>query len=151
MAAEKVVARYPQFRVELLRRHIELQEYEAQVALASATEDEPDLLVVMSPIPDTVLDGVDLGAYDINRLKALIRIYTRTEKGIIARSMSLDGSDLDGLRAIASRFGQTIPDGASSEDILQMRLIGWADEFEDEPSAVIRREYDKTARHPVWR
>lgn len=143
VAAENIAAQYSQFRVELLRRHIELQEYEAQVALACAAEGEPDLLIVISPIPDAVVSGVELGAYDVDRLKALVRIYVRTDVGITARSMSLDGSDLEGFRAIASRFNQTIPDGASSEDILQMRLIGWADELEDEPSVVVRREYDR--------
>ena len=141
-AAREITALYPHFRVELQRRTIELDEYDSQLALAKGTDDSPTMLVVMSPIPDAVLGGIELGAYDTQRKKTMLRIYTKTRTGIRTRSVSVDLSDRDGLRAIAARFGEVIPDDATSEDILAMRLWGWADEYQDDPAVTLRRVYD---------
>lgn len=143
LVAEEIVRTNPQFMTELIRRRIELQEYDEQRRLALGSEGDPDVMVVLSPIPDAVLyDGVDLGAYDTARKKTLVRIFERTEEGIRSTSISLDGTDRRGLQAIAGQFGQTITDDAGSEDILAMRLWGYSSVLND-PIKTVRRRYDE--------
>ena len=139
---EHVVKTRPQFVTELIRNHIEFDEYLAELQLAAGSEGDPDTLAVISPIPDAVVAGVDLGAYDKNRMKMLVRIYSRTPHGVEATSLSLDRSDRAGMEAIAARFGEEISADATSEDILSMRLWGWSEDFEDVPSD-LRALYDK--------
>lgn len=140
--AEELTLGNPQFSTELIRRRLERQEYDEMRRLALGGEDDPDLLVVMSPIPDAVLNGLQLNAYDTERKKTLVRIFRRVESGIEATSMSLDLSDRDGLGAIARRFGKSIEPGATSEDILAMRLWGYNDEQGDDAAKTIRSSYD---------
>jgi hypothetical protein len=140
---EKVVETRPQFITELIRNHIELDEYVAELQLAAGSEGDPDVLAVMTPIPDAAVAGVDLGAYDVARMKMLVRIYKRTPGGVEATSLSLDLSDRAGMEAIARWFGQDIPADASSEDILAMRMWGWSEDFEDDVINDIRNIYDK--------
>lgn len=142
LAAEKIVTYNPQFITELIRRRIELQEYDDQRRLSLGSDTDPDVLVVLSPIPDAVVVGVDLGAYDTDRRKTLARIYTRTEKGILSTSISLDRSDRAGLQAVARQFGQTIRDDDGSEDILAMRFWGYSSVLND-PIKTVRRRYDE--------
>lgn len=140
--AEELTMANPQFTTELIRRRLERQEYDDMRKLAFGSDDDPDLLVVLSPIPDAVLNGLQLNAYDTERKKTLARIFRRTEAGIEATSLSLDLSDRDGLKAIVQCFGKTIDPNASSEDILAMRLWGYEDELESHPSKAIRSLYD---------
>lgn len=143
LVAEEIVQTNPQFITELIRRRIELQEYDDQRRLALGSDGEPDVMVVLSPIPDAVIyGGADLGAYDIQRKKTLVRIFQRTEEGIRSTSISLDGTDRQGLQAIARQFGQSITDDAGSEDILAMRLWGYASVLHD-PIKTVRRRYDE--------
>lgn len=142
--AEELVKTQPQFSVELLRRHIEHDEYRAVQRLALGTDGEPDVLAVLSPLPDVALDGADLGAYDVERQKTMLRVFERTAEGIRATSISLDRSDRDGLQAVAGRFDETIADDATSEEILAMRLWGYDSQFKDSIiSKELRREYDQ--------
>jgi hypothetical protein len=138
---EAVVDRQPQFLTELIRNHIELDEYEAELHLAAGSGDDPDVLAVISPIPDAVLAGADLGAYDKTRKKMLVRIYQRIPSGIQATSLSLDRSDRVGMEVIARRFGVTISDEATSEDILATRMWGWSEDF-DNVATDVRKIYD---------
>ena len=140
--AEEIAQKNPQFITELVRRRLERQEYDEMRRLALGGEDDPELLVVLSPIPDAVLQGDSLNAYDLERKKTLVRIFQRTDTGIEATSMSLDRSDHDGLRAIAKSFGRTIPKGASSEDILAMRLWGYRTDLGHDAPSHIRKLYD---------
>lgn len=140
--AEELTMTQPQFLTELIRRRIERQEYDDQCRLAEAGEGSPDTLVVLSPIPDAALRGVELNAYDLERKKTLVRIYERTEQGIEATSLSLDLSDRDGLQAIATRFGGKIPEDADSEDILAMRFWAYRDELIESPVDAARKAYD---------
>lgn len=140
--AEEIVQYSPQFMTELIRRRIELQEYDEQRRLALGSESDPDVLVVLSPIPDAVIAGVDLGAYDKSRKKTLARIYTRTETGILSTSLSLDGTDRAGLQAIARQFNQSIHETDGSEDILAMRFWGYSSVLHD-PVKTVRRRYDE--------
>lgn len=143
LVAEEIVRTNPQFMTELIRRRIELQEYDEQRRLALGSDGDPDVMVVLSPIPDAVLyGGVDLGAYDAARKKTLVRIFERTEEGIRSTSISLDGTDRRGLQAIAGQFGQTITDDAGSEDILAMRFWGYSSVLND-PIKTVRRRYDE--------
>jgi hypothetical protein len=143
---EKVVETKPQFITELIRNHIELDEYGAELLLAAGEDDDPDILAVMSPIPDAAVAGIDLGAYDRSRMKMLVRIYQRTPNGVEATSLSLDRSDRVGMEAIAARFGVDIPYDATSEDILSLRLWGRSEEFED-VATDIRKLYDTELAH----
>lgn len=129
--AEELAQKNPQFVTELVRRHLERQEYDAMCELARGREGSPDILVIESPIPDAVLKGVHLNAYDRKRKKTLVRVFCRTANGIEATSLSLDRSDRDGLNAIAELFGGTIDADATSEDILAMRFWGYADDYKD--------------------
>lgn len=146
LVAEEIVKTNPQFMTELIRRRIELQEYDDQRKLALGGEGDPDVLVVLSPIPDAVLAGVDLGAYDIGRRKTLVRVYERTGAGIRSTSMSLDRTDRRGLQAIAREFGQAIYENEGSEDILMKRFWGHSASLRD-PVTAVRRLYDEQLAH----
>ena len=139
---EEVVKTNPQFITELIRNRIERQEGDEVSKLASGGETDPDVLVVASPIPDAVLDGVDLGAYDKDRKKTLVRIWERIDGGVRSTSISLDLSDRDGLQAIARQFGQSVSDDYGSEDILAMRFWGYSSVLHD-PVKTVRRRYDE--------
>ncbi|HET6622665.1 MAG TPA: hypothetical protein VFG56_01895 [Candidatus Saccharimonadales bacterium] len=143
--AEHLTKEQPEFYVEMVRRHLEYDEYQWMKRLAAGRDDEPDLLVVVSPIPDAVVSGeVDLNAYDRERKKTLVRVFERTEQGLSATSLSLDLSDRDGLREIAETLGDTISDDDSSEDILAKRLLGERRSFGDRSVArTLRRIYDQ--------
>lgn len=141
--AEELTLANPQFMTELIRRRLERQEYDEMRKLALGSEGDPDVLVVLSPIPDAVLNGTQLNAYDKERKKTLVRIFRRTDTGIEATSLSLDRSDRDGLNAIAEQFGQSIDPAADSEDILAMRLWGYRDEAHAGSARTIRKTYDE--------
>lgn len=119
---EELVRSQPQFSVELLRRHIELLQYEQQLALLrNADLEDTMLLVHISPTPDAVLkDGVELNAYDKVRKKIMVRVSEATKAGLRVTSFSLDGNDRVALQAMAAELGLDIPDDATSEDILEM-------------------------------
>lgn len=143
--AEELVKLYPQFAIELQRRHIELQQYEAQVTLAAMpSSDNPLVLVHISPTPDAVLSGqVDLNAYDRKRKKIMVRVSQKTEKGLKVTSFSLDRNDRSGLQAIAGFFGDTVEDDDSSEDILARNFLADTSQFEGKsPAVVLRQLYD---------
>jgi len=140
--AEELARENPQFTTELIRRHLERQEYNDMRKLALGGDDDPDLLVVLSPIPDEVLEGFRLNAYDTKRKKTLVRIFQKTDFGIEATSLSVDLSDRDGLNAIAQLFGKTIAPEATSEDILAMRFLGYAEEYGEDAVKTLRTAYD---------
>ena len=143
--ASSIASRYPKFRVELIRRQIERQEYDEQRRLALGSENDPDTLVVLSPLPDAVIGGADLGAYDLERKVTMVRIYKRTANGIEATSLSLDKSDRNGLNAIAEIFGQSIADNESSEEILARRFWANQQDFHGRSvSQVVRQAYDQS-------
>lgn len=141
--AELVAKVHPQFTTELIRRQIERQEYDDQRSLALGGAESSDTLVVLSPIPDLALDGVELGAYDLDRRVTMMRVYRRTESGINAISLSLDLSDCDGLREIAKFFGQDIESHETSEEILAKRFwIKSSDIGGRDITSILRRKYD---------
>jgi hypothetical protein len=147
MVAEQICRSQPDFYTELIRRRLERQEYDDERILALGKEDDPNVLLVISPIPDAVVVGrVVLDQYDTERQKTMLRLYERTERGIRATSLSLDLSDRDGLNALAQKFNQEIPKNASSEDILAMRFVGYKNDFEDTPSVCLRKTYDEVLR-----
>lgn len=145
--AEEIVRYQPTFATELVRRRIERGEYNDECLLALGGEDDADVLAVLSTPPDTVDQGIDLGAYDKERKKTLVRIHMRTAKGVRSTSLSLDRSDHKGLQAIANLFGQSIADDATSEDILAMRLCGYSKNMAERPQQLIRRTYDESLAH----
>ncbi len=111
---------------------IERQEYDDQRRLACATEGQEDLLVVLSP---------KVG--EMGKHLTMVRIYTKTEAGISAASISFDTSDNECLDNIAHFFGQSIPANATPEDILTMRLWGKKSDIPGEqPRTFIARLHD---------
>lgn len=143
--AEEIVQRYPQFAVELRRRHIELEQYEAQLALAAMpSSDNPLVLVHISPTPDAVLRGeANLNAYDLERKKIMVRVSEQTTSGLRVTSFSLDGNNRPGLQAMASMFDQQLTDDDDSEDILQKNFLSESGRFGgDSPTALLRKSYD---------
>lgn len=143
---ELIVHSKPQFMIELLRRHIELQQFEQQLELMQNVDwSNPLVLVHISPTPDAVLSGeTDLNAYDVQRKKIMVRISEPTAGGIQVTSLSLDSGDRVALRAVGDFFGADIPDDATSEDILAMHFIAEKSQFSHErPAKVLRERYDK--------
>lgn len=142
---EEVVRTRPDFMVELLRRHIELRQYEQQLELLNNVDwQNPLVLVHISPTPDIVLSGeVDVNAYDLKRKKIMIRVSEPTVSGLKVTSFSLDGGDRVALQAVGDFFGVDIPDSASSEDILGMHFVAEKSQFKSErPAKVLRERYD---------
>ena len=149
VATEEIVKTMPQFSVELLRRHIELKQLNEQVALAKNVDwQNPLVLVHLSPTPDAVLnDGIDLNAYDKDRKKIMVRITEPMVDGVKVTSMSLDGNDRIALQAVGDFFGVSIPDDASSEDILAMSFLAEKSQFDGErPAKVLRKRYDQAMK-----
>lgn len=144
--AQLIAESRPDFMVEYVRRRLEYDEYEHMKRLAAGNDDDPDCMMVISPIPDAVMSGLDLGAYDLNRKKVMIRVFERTGEGMHATSLSLDGSDRDGLRSIAGLFGETISDEETSEEILARRFVGWGWQFDHRLKHVVRETYDDVLR-----
>lgn len=143
--AQELVKSKPQFSVELLRRCIELQQYNEQIALVQNVDwENPLVLVHISPTPDAVLnEGVDLNAYDVKRKKIMVRITEPMLDGVRVTSLSLDAGDRVALQAVADIFGVDIPDDASSEDILAMHFLAEKSQFGGErPAKVLRERYD---------
>ncbi|HMR72470.1 MAG TPA: hypothetical protein PKD68_00475 [Candidatus Saccharibacteria bacterium] len=143
---EMIVHSKPWFLVELIRRRIELKQYEQQLELLQNVDwRDPLVLVHISPTPDAVLSGeVDVNAYDLERKKIMIRVSEPTQNGLKVTSFSLDGGDRVALRAVGDFFGLDIPDIATSEDILDMHFIAEKSQFHNErPAKVLRERYDK--------
>lgn len=146
---EEIVKHQPQFGVELLRRHIELQQLMEQIEIRRNVDwSNPLVLVHISPIPDAVLhDDIDLNAYDKQRKKVMIRITEPTIDGVKVTSMSLDGNDRVALQAVGDFFGVNIADDASSEDILAKHFLAEKSQFNGErPAKIIRERYDEAMR-----
>lgn len=144
--AEEIVRQRPEFMVELRRRYRELGQLDEQIELMKNIDwQDPLVLVHISPTPDAVLKNeVDLNAYDKKRKKIMLRITEPTVDGVKVTSMSLDGNDRVALRAVGDFFGVDIPDGATSEDILDMHFLAEKSQFNGErPAKVLRERYDK--------
>lgn len=140
----EVVKAQPQFMTELQRNYVEREEYDQERLLAEGLAPHgADILAVISTVPEAVMQGVDLGAYDKKRMKTLVRIYQKTDTGIDATSLSLDLSDRDGVRSIARLFGQEIPEDATSLEILSMRFWGHSGAIRRDAVSMVREVYDK--------
>ncbi len=133
------------FTVEYVRRLIERRQLTEQINLRKNVDwSEPDVLVHISPTPDAVLDGtVRMNAYDTERKKIMIRITEPTRDGVKVTSISLDGNNRIALQSVGDSIGITIPDDATSEDILAMSGLVSKSTFRGrEPSDVLRDRYD---------
>lgn len=111
--ARVIAQQDPSFTRAYLHAEIELQEYDDQRQLALMGENDPDLLVVISP-----------QLAEIGKKLTMMRIYQRNADGISATSVSFERSELDCLQNVVGYFGNTIEPGASVEDILSMRTWG---------------------------
>ncbi len=141
--AELVAREHPQFAVELLRRHIEYKQYLAQCEIGQQDDDDPLLLIHISPTPDAVNEGVDLGAYDAQRQKIMVRVSEKVPDGLRVTSLSLDGGNRLGMQAIGGLCGVDIPDDATSEDILGMNFYIQTSDLKGESvTTIIRKKYD---------
>ena len=123
--AKLVAQQDPRFSRAYLHAEIELQEYDDQRRLALMGENDPDLLVVISP-----------QLAEIGKKLTMVRIYQRNVDGISATSVSFERSEIDCLQNVVDYFGSTIEPGASVEDILAMRTWGRSD---DVPGGDVRQ------------
>ncbi len=145
--AEIVASEHPQFTVELLRRGIEYNQYLAQKAIGRQSDENELILVHISPTPDSVLQGVDLGAYDVGRKKIMVRVTEKTDSGIRVSSMSLDSGNRLGIQSIGDMCGTSVADDATSEEILATNFYLSKNDLQDrEPTQVIRQRYDNAMK-----
>jgi hypothetical protein len=119
--AERMALTNPDWRVELERRRIELEEYDIMETLA-AEGPGAGALVSRWMIPDSVRNGnSSLPGYNRERLKMFNRYAIPTESGLIIAYQSLDGSNYEGVRAMDEALGFELPEDAGSEDIARNR------------------------------
>lgn len=143
--AEEVTRQYPQFYIELVRRHIELKQYEEQVAFGRDSLADDHILVHISPPPEAAIMGlIDLGAYDPVRQKVLIRLTEKRPSGVRVTSFSLDGNNQEGLRSVGDICGFELADGMSAEDILATPMFLPKSRLgKERPVSVLRKRYDE--------
>ena len=145
--AELVAGKHPQFTVELLRRRIEYEQYLAQREVGNQQGDDPLVLVHISPMPDAVNQGADLGAYDAERQKVMVRVTEKTPGGVRVTSMSLDGGNRLGIQSIGDMCGEVVPEDATSEDILAKNFYLTKSEIGGKnPVQAVRQRYDNAMR-----
>lgn len=103
---------------EYRRRQIELEELHEVQAMENGAK-----MVVFSRIPDAVREGqTDIGGYDRQRQKMLVRVAERQDDQVAIFSFSLDGSNYAAMQSAAQAVGADIPGGLGSEEILARRF-----------------------------
>ena len=138
--AYQLSLKYPAFQVELERRLIERAEYDDIRLIAQGGKNLPDALHVFSLTPDAVLEGVNLGAYSLERKKIMYRRFQRTDSGVCATSISLDGGDRTALADVTRKLGHELPKELNSEEVLAKRIITTNSKIN------VRREYDDSLK-----
>ncbi|HSE60699.1 MAG TPA: hypothetical protein VLA88_00215 [Candidatus Saccharimonadales bacterium] len=119
--AERMARANPDWKVELERRRLELEEYEIMESLAA---EDPGSGVLLSRwmIPDSVREGKSsLPGYNRERLKMFNRYAAPTENGLVIGYQSLDGSNYAAVQAMDQALGYELPDGLGSEAVAAQR------------------------------
>lgn len=120
--ARTLAASNPDWQVEVERRQIELEEYDAIEALAQEGEGSGAIFSFWL-IPDSVRHGKSsLPGYNRERLKMYRRLAVPTENGVLIRHGSLDGSNYQATQAMFDWLGEELPLGLNSEEIARRRV-----------------------------
>ena len=115
-------------------------------------ELDGNMLLIISPVPDAVRDGTaTIGGYNRQRLRSMVRMYQADGARVRSTTISLDQSNMQGLRAVAAAFGDTeVPDDISSEQFLARRHVFTATDQEAEfLPALARSSYDEVLREQL--
>lgn len=102
--AHALAARNPQFGFEVRRRQLELEEYEATLAMMRG--NGTNALVVVSDFPPELMHAAeDVGGYNVTRKQTMLRVLTWDGQKLSMYSQSLDGSNRSALETMYEQFG----------------------------------------------
>jgi hypothetical protein len=138
--AQRMAMTNPDWHVEVVRRTIDLQEYDELETLAAQGDGA---LVSYWLIPDAVRAGnTSIPGYTRERLKMFTRIAVPTETGLEIIYRSYDGSYVPGVQAMDETLGFTFDPNRSSEQIAsdRRRITGPVDI--DALDEQLRQAYD---------
>lgn len=141
--AERMALINPDWRVEVIRRTIDLQEYDELETLA-AQDEGSGALVSYWLIPDEVRAGnTSIPGYNRERLKMFTRVAVPTAQGVAIKYHSYDGSYLPGVAAMDASLGFVFDPARSSEQVASERRrisspVGSIDELDE----LLRQAYD---------
>ncbi len=104
--AEHLAETQPNLLFELRRRHLEYQEYEDMLGMASG--ELSNTMVVVSDFPPELMQAKDsVGGYNVSRKQTMLRVVTTRPDGTLnICSQSLDGSNRTALEEIYRIFGK---------------------------------------------
>jgi hypothetical protein len=141
--AQRMAITNDDWRVEVVRRTIDLEEYDALETLAFEGEGA-GALVSYWLIPDVVrVDGSTLPGYNRERLKMFTRVAVPTANGIAIKYHSYDHSYLPGVQAMDGALGFTFDASRNSEQIASdRRRIEVPVESVDALDEILRQAYD---------
>lgn len=143
--AQRMALHNPDWRVEVTRRTIDLEEYDELEALARQGEGA-GALVSYWLIPDAVREGDStIPGYNRERLKMFTRVAVPTKEGIAIKYHSYDGSYVPGVQAMDEALGFVFdPDRGSEQIASERRRITVPVESLDELDELLRQAYDGT-------
>lgn len=141
--AQRMALTNPDWRVEVIRRTIDLQEYDELETLAMQGEGS-GALVSYWLIPDEIRSGANTGlpGYNRERLKMFTRIAVPTAKGVAIKYHSYDGSYLPGVQSMDEAIGFTFDPNRTSEQIAGERRRIPVPVDIDALDEVLRQAYD---------
>lgn len=140
--AQRMAIINPDWQVEVVRRTIDLQEYDELETLAAQGEGA-GALVSYWLIPDAVRAGnTSIPGYNRERLKMFTRIAVPSATGLEIIYHSYDGSYLPGVQAMDEALGFTFDSSRGSEQIAseRRRIDGPVDI--DALDELLRQAYD---------
>ncbi|HKX72427.1 MAG TPA: hypothetical protein VJM32_00240 [Candidatus Saccharimonadales bacterium] len=142
--AQRMAMTNPDWQVEVVRRTIDLQEYDDLERLARAGEGS-GALVSYWLIPDAVVEGSTIPGYNRERLKMFTRVAVPTAKGLEIKYHSYDGSYRPGVQAMDELLGFAFDANRTSEQIAsERRFLEGPVPSIDELDEVLRQAYDDT-------
>lgn len=141
--AQRMAMAHPDWQVEVVRRTIDLEEYDALEAFAREGEGA-GALVSYWLIPDAVrAGGSSLPGYNRDRLKMFTRVAVPTKDGVAIKYHSYDGSYLPGVQAMDEALGFAFDATRGSEQIASdRRRITVPVESVDALDEILRQAYD---------
>lgn len=143
--AQRMTMTNPDWKFEVTRRTIDLEEYDDLECLARAGEGS-GAIVSYWLVPDAVRHGnSSVPGYNRERLKMFTRIAMPTRDGLAIKYRSYDGSYLPGVQAMDELLGFEFDPQRTSEQIASERrfLKGPVPDL-DELDEALRQAYDGT-------
>jgi hypothetical protein len=109
--------------------------------------------IVISPFPEEAAkqsgDAYWQGIGYVPHLKrGFVQIYHATDEGIVAGSLSFDGSDKERLREVFSRYGVTIPEAEITDNWLKYAIT---DTLSENEAKALALEIANQAADPVFK